>query len=87
MSETKFLILLGGAIRELREQHGLSIHDLAVAAGVVPARVAALEDGHRDPDLELLAALAESMGIRPGAFFVRAEELGSRDAEGRTEDE
>ncbi len=70
----------------MREQHGLSAHDLAAASGVAPARVAALEDGQLDPDFELLLALAESMGIRPTALSVRAEELGSRDAEGRAED-
>ncbi len=73
------LLVLGKAIREVREQHGLSAHDLAAASGVAPARVAALEDGQLDPDFELLLALAKSMGIRPTAFFVRAEELGSRD--------
>ena len=71
----------------MREQHGLSAHDLAAASGVAPARVAALEDGQLDPDFELLLALAKSMGIRPTVFFVRAEELGSRDAEGRAEGE
>jgi transcriptional regulator with XRE-family HTH domain len=81
------LLVLGKAIREVREQHGLGTGDLAAAAGVDPARVTVLEDGRLDPDLELLLALAKSMGIRPTAFFARAEELGSRDAEGRAEDE
>jgi transcriptional regulator with XRE-family HTH domain len=87
LSSTQYLILLGRAIREVREQHGLSTHDLAAASGVAPARVVALEDGQLDPDFELLRALAESMGIRPFALFVRAQELGSRDAEGGTKDE
>lgn len=71
----------------MREQHGLSAHDLAAASGVAPARVAALEEGLLDPDFEPLLALAKSMGISPTAFYVRAEELGSRDAEGGVEDE
>jgi transcriptional regulator with XRE-family HTH domain len=87
LSATKYLILLGRAIREVREQHGLSAHDLAAASGVAPTRVAALEDGQLDPDFELLLVLAKSMGISPSAFFVRAEELGSRDAEGQAESE
>ncbi len=81
------LLVLGKAVREVREQHGLGAHELAAASGVAPAHVAALEDGQLDPDFELLLALAKSMGIRPTAFFVRAEELGSRDAEGRGEEE
>jgi transcriptional regulator with XRE-family HTH domain len=81
------LLVLGKAIREVREHQGLGTADLAAAAGVAAARVAALEAGRLDPDLELLLALAKSMGIRPTAFFVRAEELGSRDSEGGAEDE
>jgi transcriptional regulator with XRE-family HTH domain len=81
------LLVLGKAIQEVREQHGLGAHDLAAASGVAPARVTALEDGRLDPDFELLLALAKSMGIRPTAFFVRAEQLGSREAPGKAEDE
>ncbi len=82
------LLVLGKAVREVREQHGLSAHDLAAASGVALARVAALEDGKLDPDFELLRTLAQSMGIRQTAFYVRAEELGSsQDAAGRAEDE
>jgi transcriptional regulator with XRE-family HTH domain len=80
LSSTQYLILLGRAIREVREQHGLSADDLAAAAGVAPVRVAALERGQLDPDFELLPALATSMGITPTAFVLRAEEL-ARDAE------
>ncbi len=79
------LLVLGKAIQEIRERHGLDAGDLAAAAGVAPARVAALEDGQLDPDFELLLALAKSMGIRPTAFFLRAEELSSRGAEGGTD--
>jgi transcriptional regulator with XRE-family HTH domain len=74
-------------MREVREQHGLSAHDLAVASGVAPARVAAVEEGRLDPDFELLFTLAKSMGIRPTAFYLRAEELNRRDATGTAESE
>jgi transcriptional regulator with XRE-family HTH domain len=85
LSSTQYLILLGRAIQEVREQHGLSAHDLAAAAGVAPKRVAALEDGQLDPDYELLVTLAKGMGIHPAVFFLRAEQLGVRDAEGTAE--
>ncbi len=72
----------------MREQHGLSAHDLAAASGVAPARVAALEEGQLDPDFELLLALAKSMGITQTAFYARADELaGGQDAAGKAEDE
>jgi transcriptional regulator with XRE-family HTH domain len=74
-------------MREVREQHGLSAHDLAAASGVAPARVAALEEGRLDPDFELLLTLAKGMGISPTAFFLRAEELDRRDAKGSAENQ
>ena len=69
------LVSLGRAVRSLREQQGLSARDLAAAVGVPAARIAALEQGHLDPDFELLLTLADSMGLRLSTFFVRAEEL------------
>jgi transcriptional regulator with XRE-family HTH domain len=75
------LLILGEAVRAVREQHGLSAGGLAAAADIAPARVVALEEGRLDPDFELLLRLAESMDIRPSAFVLRAEALDSRNAE------
>lgn len=69
------LIPLGLAIRELREQRGVEAGDLAAAAGVDPKRLDELENGRLDPDFQLLLGLAQPMGLRPSAFFVRAEQL------------
>jgi ribosome-binding protein aMBF1 (putative translation factor) len=73
------LLILGEAVREVREQQGLSVGALAAATGVDEERIAALEDGKLDPDYELLIGLADGIGVRPATFFLRAEEL-SRDA-------
>jgi transcriptional regulator with XRE-family HTH domain len=70
------LVILGKAIRAVREQHGLSAEELATASGVSPARIAALESGEIDPDYELLLTLAERIGVRPSAFILQAEALG-----------
>ncbi len=85
LSSNQHLIFLGRALREVREQHGLSARDLAAAAGVAPKRVAALEDGQLDPDYELLVRLAKSMGIHPRIVFRQAEKLSGLDAEETTE--
>jgi transcriptional regulator with XRE-family HTH domain len=69
------LCVLGKAIRALREQHDLSVRELAAGAGVAETCIADLEDGRLDPDFELLLTLAERMDLRPSAFFLRAEEL------------
>jgi transcriptional regulator with XRE-family HTH domain len=76
------LLLLGKAIGALREQHDLNPRDLAVAAGVAEVAIDALEDGRLDPDFEMLLAIAERMGLRPSAFFLRAEELRGQSEEG-----
>jgi transcriptional regulator with XRE-family HTH domain len=73
------LLILGQAVRELRVERHRSIRNLAGACGVPPRRLAALEAGRLDPDLELLAALARGIGMRPAEIFVRAEELAERD--------
>jgi transcriptional regulator with XRE-family HTH domain len=69
------LLLLGRAIREVREEQGFSVGELAGATGVARKRIAAVEDGRFDPEYDLLIALAEGIGVRPSAFFVRAEVL------------
>jgi transcriptional regulator with XRE-family HTH domain len=74
-SRQQDLIPLGMAIRELRERRGMEARDLAVAAGVDPRRVEEVEAGRLDPSFRMLLRLAQSMGVRPSAFFIRAEQL------------
>ncbi len=66
---------LGEAVRQLREQRGSSHAELATALGVEEQYVAALEAGERDPEYELLLALAQALGVRPAALIGRAEAL------------
>jgi transcriptional regulator with XRE-family HTH domain len=77
----KDLLLLGEAFREIREQRGLGVGELAVATGVDLACIEALEAGCLDPDLELLVRIADGIGVRPSAFFLRAEDLEATRAE------
>jgi len=67
------LIALGKAIREMREERGLTGSALAAAAEVPHWRVTALEEGRLDPDYDLLLRLADAMGTRASEFVVRAE--------------
>lgn len=66
---------LGEAVRQLREERGSSSAELASALGVQKAYVQELEAGARDPDFEMLFALAPALGVRPAALIGRAEEL------------
>ena len=66
---------LGQAVRQLREQRGSSSAELAARLGVEEGYVLALEAGERDPDYELLLALARALGVRPATLIGRAEDL------------
>lgn len=69
------LLILGRAVRRMREQRGLSADELAVAASIRRERVDALETGHLDPTYELLLELAEGLGIQPSALVILAEQI------------
>jgi transcriptional regulator with XRE-family HTH domain len=72
------LRFLGEAIREIREQRGLSPGELASAIGVSRARLVALEEGRVEPDYLLLVAVSKGLGGRT-SIFLRAEELAAKD--------
>jgi Helix-turn-helix len=72
---SKALGNLGRACRSLREQQGLSVRDLAVAADVPWENIAATEAGQFDADVLMLLKLADGMGVRPARIFTLAEEL------------
>jgi transcriptional regulator with XRE-family HTH domain len=69
------LPVLGRAIRQMREQRGMSADELAGATSIGRERVDALETGRLDPTYELLLALAEGLGIQPSALVILAEQL------------
>jgi len=74
------LHVLGLAIGQVRERHGVSVEELSAATGVAPARIRALESGQVDPGYDLLLTLADGIGVRLSAFMVRVEEI---EAEGQ----
>jgi transcriptional regulator with XRE-family HTH domain len=76
--EKQQLRLLGHAIRSEREKHGLTVPELAVAAGISSERLQGLENGELDPDFELLLRLGKCLDTPTSAFFILAEELGKR---------
>jgi DNA-binding XRE family transcriptional regulator len=73
------LLVLGQAVRELRARSNHSVPDLARICNVSPRRIVELEDGWLDPDLELIAAIARALDVRPSEIFIRAEQLAARD--------
>lgn len=52
-----------GRLRALREAAGLSVAELATAAGLTRQAVSKLERGHREPALETARRLAAALGV------------------------
>ena len=80
--EQEDLLVLGRAIREIREQRDVTAEHLAAATDVELDQIEALEAGRVDPTYELLLALAEGLGVRASAFVIRAEALAAEDRGG-----
>jgi ribosome-binding protein aMBF1 (putative translation factor) len=67
------LVFLGQAIREAREEHELSVDELAAKAGIPARRLARLEAGQLDPGYDLLLKLADALSTTPSTFAARAQ--------------
>ncbi len=74
------LVALGRAILRLREQRAMSAGELAVATGIAPARLSALEAGEIDPTYDVLLTLADGLGVPLEQLVRLVRELGSRGA-------
>jgi transcriptional regulator with XRE-family HTH domain len=69
------LLILGRAVKLMREQRGMSADELADASGVLRERIGALEAGQLDPTYELLLEIADGLGTQPSALVILAERL------------
>jgi transcriptional regulator with XRE-family HTH domain len=72
---------VGAAMLALREERGMSLADAAAGARVAPGRLAAVEDGRREPDFVLMMRLARVLGTSATEFIRRAEQPTPRDTE------
>jgi DNA-binding XRE family transcriptional regulator len=63
------LIALGRTVRAVREQKGMSVAELAEAAGFKRRRLVRIEAGELDPRYDGLIALADGLGARVAAIL------------------
>lgn len=70
---------LGEAVRQLREERGLTQRQLADAADINPTWVSHIESGRTNPAWGTVARLAGALGVPVSELSLRAERL----AEGR----
>lgn len=71
----RLLGVFGHAVRELREQQGLSMEAVAAAAGIAYGELDAIEAGHMDPGSLGVLHLAAALGVTGTALMLRVEEL------------
>ncbi|HEY8340516.1 MAG TPA: XRE family transcriptional regulator [Egibacteraceae bacterium] len=60
---TALVSVVARNIRELRDRAGLSLSELAVAAGVAKSTLSQLESGRGNPSIETLWAVARALGV------------------------
>jgi transcriptional regulator with XRE-family HTH domain len=63
------LIALGRMVRVAREQKGMSVAELAEAAGFKRRRLVRIEAGELDPRYDGLVALADGLGVSVAAII------------------
>ena len=69
------LLAFGRAVREAREQKGMTPAELADTAGLGRKRVEAIEAGRRDSRYDGLLALADGLGVQRSALLYRAGDI------------
>ncbi|HUB74247.1 MAG TPA: helix-turn-helix transcriptional regulator [Solirubrobacteraceae bacterium] len=69
MNEHVQLASLGERFRQVREQEGVSVSELAARSGIDTRQISALEAGRLDPAFDVMCALADGIGVRLSALF------------------
>ncbi len=65
------LVTFGQRLRHLRRARGLTLADLGERVGRAPSQLSLLENGHREPKLSLLRALASTLEVPVGELLRR----------------
>jgi transcriptional regulator with XRE-family HTH domain len=65
---------LGGEVRSLRHRLGLTVQDLATAAGISTGMLSKIENGQISPSLSTLQALAGALNVPLTTLFAAFEE-------------
>ena len=69
------LVAFGRAVREVREEQGLSVEAVAAAVGIAYGELDAIEAGCLDPGYHGLLHIPEALGITSTELLLRFEEL------------
>jgi transcriptional regulator with XRE-family HTH domain len=61
--------IVGGHVRRLRLERGLTQEDLAAASAIDLTYLGGIERGKRNPSLLVLARIANALGVRPSVLL------------------
>ena len=64
---------LGGTVRRLREDQGLSLRTLAARTGFSASFLSQVENGQASPSISSMERIAAALGVTLGQFFQGAE--------------
>ncbi|MGF7160574.1 transcriptional regulator with XRE-family HTH domain [Rhodoligotrophos appendicifer] len=67
-------VAIGREVRSFRVKLGITVADLAAAAGLSPGMLSKIENGLTSPSLTTLQTLSTALGVPVTAFFRRFEE-------------
>lgn len=70
--------MFGREVRRRRRALKLTLEQLAERAGLTPNYIGTVENGHRDPSLSTVVALAKGLGVAPGELLGGIGNLSSR---------
>ncbi|HXB66288.1 MAG TPA: helix-turn-helix transcriptional regulator [Solirubrobacteraceae bacterium] len=65
----------GQAIRELREERGISQEAFALKSGIDRSHYGGMERGERNPSLTSVIKIANALGVQPSDIHARAEQI------------
>jgi transcriptional regulator with XRE-family HTH domain len=66
----------GDALRELREERGLSQEAAALTCGIDRSYFGKIERGEKNPTLDTIWKIADAFDTQPSALLARAEKAG-----------
>ena len=68
-------VAFGRALRQLRDEHGLSQEELGYKAGLHRNYIGGVERGELNPSLASIFKLARGLGMQPSELLARCEKL------------
>jgi transcriptional regulator with XRE-family HTH domain len=69
--------VLGKAVRQLREERGMTQEAVALIAGVHPTWVSRIESGSLNPSWGMISRVAEALEVKVSDLAEKAEEQGN----------